>query len=200
MKVDERIAKLICELEYKIGNQTFNPNSYDEWTGYGREYKYPVTYCASEKDIINKKNIKTECLESIPPKCVRTMKYIFGSNHLYIGNGIVDVLEHLEAHYGIDFNQLEEQRYQKKLGIMQEMEYAIKNGLCVALLQGSYLVGVEIPEGEYVLINETDYIMEADIYYQNRFLDKIFTSNKEVSIKLKAGETLKVVSKMKIRK
>ena len=33
MIVDENIAELICALEYKIGNQTYNPNSYNGWTG-----------------------------------------------------------------------------------------------------------------------------------------------------------------------
>ena len=141
MIVDERIAKLICELECKIGEQTYNPNSYDEWAGKGREYKYPVSYCASENDMMKKKLSKAECLESISPKCVKTMQYIFGSNQLYIGNGIIEVLEYLEAHYGLDFNALEEQRIQKILGIRQEIEYSSENNLCVELLQDSYTIG-----------------------------------------------------------
>ena len=32
-----------------------------------------------------------------------------GSNHLYIGDGIVKVLEFLEDRYNIDFNQLEDE-------------------------------------------------------------------------------------------
>ena len=33
MVVDKSIADLICTLEYKIGKQTYNPNSYNGWTG-----------------------------------------------------------------------------------------------------------------------------------------------------------------------
>ena len=35
------------------------------------------------------------------------MKYKFGSNELYIGKGIIGILEYLEKRYGLDFNQLE---------------------------------------------------------------------------------------------
>ena len=34
------------------------------------------------------------------------MKYKFGSNHLYIGEAIVNALEYLERQYGLDFNEL----------------------------------------------------------------------------------------------
>ncbi len=35
------------------------------------------------------------------------MKYRFGSNELYIGKGLIKVLEFLEERYGVDFHQLE---------------------------------------------------------------------------------------------
>ena len=41
------------------------------------------------------------------PKEVETIKYKFGSNHLYIGLGLIKVLEYLEERYSLDFNELE---------------------------------------------------------------------------------------------
>ena len=35
------------------------------------------------------------------------LKYKFSSNELYIGKGIIGILEYLEKRYGSDFNQLE---------------------------------------------------------------------------------------------
>lgn len=36
------------------------------------------------------------------------MKYVFGSNHLFIGKGIYNILNELEKRYGLDFNKEEE--------------------------------------------------------------------------------------------
>ena len=90
MIIDKNISELICILEYKIGNQTYNPNSYNGWTGEeGCGFKYPVNYCKNKEDMENHKLTKTKSLiDSIDPECIGTMKYAFGSNHLYIGDGI----------------------------------------------------------------------------------------------------------------
>lgn len=37
------------------------------------------------------------------------MKYVFGSNHLFIGKGIYNILSELEKMYGLDFNKMEEE-------------------------------------------------------------------------------------------
>lgn len=201
MKVDERIARLICELEYKIGNQTYNPNSYNGWTGEeGQEFKYPVNYCASKKDLNDRVLTKTKRIESIPPECIGTMKYKFGSNHLYIGDGIVKVLEYLESVYGLDFNELEELRFQRKLENMQIMHGELEKGELVEINQGRYVVGVDIPEGEFVLINETDRYMMVYVYYKNgNEKNHIFTRDKEATVKLKKGETFHVLSTVKMK-
>ena len=108
MIIDENIAKLICALEYKIGNQTHNPNSYNGWTGEeGCSFKYPVNYCRNKDDLAEHRLTKTKSpIYGIDPECIRTMKYAFGSNHLYIGEGIVAMLKYLEEIYDIDFNKL----------------------------------------------------------------------------------------------
>ena len=46
--------------------------------------------------------------DKISPDSITYMKYKFGSNELYIGKGIIGILEYLEKRYGLDFNQLEE--------------------------------------------------------------------------------------------
>lgn len=41
---------------------------------------------------------------------IGTVRYKFGSNHLYIGEAIIKALEHLEGKYGLDFNELTKQK------------------------------------------------------------------------------------------
>lgn len=106
MKLNKKIIDLICELEYKIGRNCYNPNSYDGWTGdEGCSYRYPV--CYSDEDGTE---YRSKYNPDVTKKNVHTLKYKFGSNHLYIGKGIIDVLEFLEERYGLDFNELEKQR------------------------------------------------------------------------------------------
>ena len=69
MKNTQNIASLIAQLEYEVGRECYNPNSYDG----------------------------------------HTMKYVFGSNHLFIGKGIYNILNELEKRYGLDFNKMEEE-------------------------------------------------------------------------------------------
>ena len=101
MVVDKSIADLICTLEYKIGKQTYNPNSYNGWTGEeGCGFKYPVNYCRNTEDLEAHRLTKTKSrIDYLAPECVGTMKYAFGSNHLYIGDGLVEVLKYLEEIY-----------------------------------------------------------------------------------------------------
>lgn len=48
-------------------------------------------------------------ITSISPSEVHTMKYVFGSNHLFIGEGIYNILNELEKRYGLDFDKMEEE-------------------------------------------------------------------------------------------
>lgn len=108
MYLDENIAQLIFDIEYEIGSECYNPNSYNGWTGEeGCAYRYPVKIYDDEFDglAIHKGRIYDNCADNI-----NTMKYTFGSNHLFIGNAIINVLNMLEDRYGIDFNELEDER------------------------------------------------------------------------------------------
>ena len=110
MMLDDKTAKLICELEYCIGKECYNPNAYDGWTGdEGCEFRYPVYFRENEKDgeLTRTKGVISEWYPDVGVDSVKTMKYKFGSNHLFIGLGIKNLLEALEKRYGIDFNELE---------------------------------------------------------------------------------------------
>lgn len=109
MKIDKKIAKVICDLEFQIGSECFNPNSYDGWNDVeGCEFRYPVFINTSEKD---DSEIKIRSIaDAVKPDYVKSLKYKFGANHLFIGLGIINVLKYLEKRYGIDFNELEENR------------------------------------------------------------------------------------------
>lgn len=103
MKLTKATTELICELEYLIGNECYNPNSYNGYTmEEGCEFRYPVHYENKEGD-----DTKTYSqIKDIDKSKINTIRYKFGSNHLYIGLAIKEVLERLESKYGLDFNEL----------------------------------------------------------------------------------------------
>lgn len=104
MKLTKKTINLICELEAIIGDECYNPNSYDGWTlEEGCAYRYPVTY--DDKDGTEHK-AKYNLKESINKDNLHTMRYKFGSNNLFIGNAVVKLLERLEQKYDLDFNDL----------------------------------------------------------------------------------------------
>ena len=104
MKNTQNIALLIAQLEYEIGKECYNPNSYDGYTGIeGLGYRYPVNVYQNN-DMRRYRGV----ISGLTPSEVHTMKYVFGSNHLFVGKGLYNVLSVLEKRYGIDFNELEE--------------------------------------------------------------------------------------------
>jgi len=108
MKIDKNIAMLIAELEYEIGKQCYNPNSYDGYTGItGSCFRYPV--CIIDKDDDKQVIYKTHRkLEDLQPEQIDNLVYRFGSNYLYIGQALIKILESLEEKYSLDFNSLGE--------------------------------------------------------------------------------------------
>ena len=103
MKLTKATTELICELEQIIGSQTYNPNSLNGYTlEEGLEYRYPVWYENKEGN-----DTKTSGrITNIDKSKIGTIRYKFGSNHLYIGAAIIDALQYLERKYGVDFNEL----------------------------------------------------------------------------------------------
>lgn len=109
MKITKEIAELVFDLEYIIGNSCYNPNSYDGYTGEeGCEFRYPV-YAFRSMDDEELRKFRGRII-GIPGEQIETVKYKFGSNHLFIGTAILDILDTLEERYGISFDELEEKR------------------------------------------------------------------------------------------
>ena len=112
MRNNKRLANLIFELEYIIGSECYNPNSYDGYTGEeGREFRYPVygLYDDNDKELTKFRGK----VFGIPYNKINILKYKFGSNHLFIGIGLIHILQFLEKRYNINFDQLEYE-YQNK--------------------------------------------------------------------------------------
>ena len=69
MKNTQNIASLIAQLEYEVGRECYNPNSYDGYTGIeGLGYRYPVKVYQNE-DMRTYRGLIT----SISPSEVHTM-------------------------------------------------------------------------------------------------------------------------------
>ncbi len=112
MELTKEICKIIAELEYLIGSECYNPNSYDGYNDIeGCKFRYPINIRSGERRYIKiKSNINKSPLidrNSIDKDSILHMKYKFGSNELRIGSGLIKVLNYLEERYGIDFEELE---------------------------------------------------------------------------------------------
>ncbi len=117
MILTNEIANLICDLEFIIGGKCHNSKSYNSWTGVeGLTYRYPATLqrVGSSDEIKADSRVQYAIYEEVTPEIVKSIRYKMGANHLYIGNGLIDVLNELEKRYNIDFNLLEEE-YQRKI-------------------------------------------------------------------------------------
>lgn len=115
MKLDESMCDVIAELEYQIGSECYNPNSYDGWNDIeGCDFRYPINVPNEDGEYIKIRGKINDSYslgkENITPDAISYMKYRFGSNELFIGRGIVNLLNYLEERYGIDFNELERSR------------------------------------------------------------------------------------------
>ena len=107
MKLTKATTDLICRLERIIGDECYNPNSYDGWTlEEGKDFRYPVTYTDRE----GKEQKTRYTVKDVDKKSLNTMHYKFGSNNLFIGIGLQNVLEYLENQYDLDFNELTKQK------------------------------------------------------------------------------------------
>lgn len=112
MKLDKKMCALIADLEFIIGSECYNPNSYDGWNDIeGCDFRYPVNVPNGEGNYTKiRMNISHSSLideKDITPNAIAYMKYKFGANELFIGQGIIKLLKNLEKRYNIDFNELE---------------------------------------------------------------------------------------------
>lgn len=118
MVLDDLMCKVIADLEYCIGSECYNPHSYDGWNDIeGCEFRYPVNVPVVDETgeatfvKVRRKINGTFLLkpEDITPNAMTYMKYKFGSNELFVGMGIRNILDYLEERYNLDFHALEEQ-------------------------------------------------------------------------------------------
>ena len=142
MEINETMLNVICKIENIIVRATYN-ESYDD--GEGCYFRYPVEYyinqkCEREGNLTKARGL----VEIIDPDYLETMRYKFGSNQLNIGIAIKDVLAFLEKRYQLDFNSLE-------LTYKNMRKEAMENGTDVFFEPGKYIVGVDIPEGKYIV-------------------------------------------------
>ena len=115
MKLTKGICKLIGDLEYMIGSECYNPSSYDGWNDVeGCDFRYPVNVPNGDGEYQKvKRNINESSLidsKDINKDTIPYIKYKFGANELYIGRGLINVLNYLEQKYDIDFNALEKKK------------------------------------------------------------------------------------------
>ncbi len=193
MIVDSDIANVICEIEYRISRHTYNPSSYNGWTGeVGCDYVYPVKYCKNQIDLKRRKISSSRHVESIDPQCINTMKLTFGANHLYVGDGIVDALKYLEERYHIDFNKLEAKRIKRVQKSYEKMKLKLDAGKIVRIKPGSYIVGVDIPVGQCIMWTSKSYYFDIIITDDKR--RRVFPMNQEGERKIELVEGYKISS------
>lgn len=118
MELNKKMCSVLADLEQLIGSECYNPNSYDGWNDVeGCEFRYPINIRnKSGKFVKVRSNINTSNLinkDDITLDSIKYMKYRFGSNELFIGLGLINVLEYLEDRYGLNFNDLEQQQNEK---------------------------------------------------------------------------------------
>lgn len=103
MKLNKKSIALICELEKIIGDECYNPNSYDGWADrQGCAFRYPVTF---DDENGNERKSWFQ-IQDLSKDNLNSVHYKFGSNHLYIGSAIYNILQRLEQKYGISFDEL----------------------------------------------------------------------------------------------
>lgn len=100
-------------------------------------------------------------IRELDPEYIQTMKYKFGSNHLYIGDGIVDALKFLEEKYDINFNELEQKKIDKRKQELAKINKKLENGETVIIDSGLKIVGIDIPVGKFKIETTSE---SSDIY------------------------------------
>lgn len=112
MELNKKMCFVIADLEYEIGLNCYNPNSYDGWNDVeGCEFRYPINIRNQNDEFVKvRSNINNSTLidkDEITSEAIKYMKYKLGANELFIGLGIINVLKYLENRYNLDFNELE---------------------------------------------------------------------------------------------
>lgn len=117
MKLIKSMLELISEIECLIGSSCYNSRTYTGWDErMGRSIRYPITYDADlmGETVEMRSNWDIEHIDFFDISRLKTVRYKFGANELYIGSAVLRVLDLLERRYGLDFNKLEREYREKK--------------------------------------------------------------------------------------
>lgn len=119
-------------------------------------------------------------------------------------DGLVEVLKYLEEIYNIDFNELEQKRIQKRKIGLKKMEKEINQGKIIRVEPGTKVVGLDIPEGKFNIINLKEgysSYLSVEIYNAGGTLIKdIFTSDTQMKIELEDGYHMKSYDSYSLKK
>lgn len=100
------LKDVIRDLEYIVSSKCNNIQYTNKISGSGgRQYRYPVNYFKEGKKYICRGKISVN--DPSAEQEIKSMRYEFGSNHLYIGKAIVEILDYLKDRYDLDFYDLE---------------------------------------------------------------------------------------------
>ncbi|EWM53386.1 hypothetical protein [Ruminococcus flavefaciens] len=83
-------SKLVRKLEKIIAQNCYNT----KFEG-GKFYRYPVHYKKNGTHYIAKG------IADVPYESIKTMYYEFGTNRLYIGNALLEIISFLEEAFGV---------------------------------------------------------------------------------------------------
>lgn len=151
MEMNLDMCKLVCELEYLIGKECYNPHSYDGWNDIqGCCFRYPVHIKLKIGENIKDVRLRCNLNEShgfvdpekdFNPNVINNLKYSFGANEMYIGAGIQNILNYLEERYSLNFNKLKKNtktltkiNYITLCQILQKKEMYILFYICFLLI------------------------------------------------------------------
>ena len=103
MNITKETAQFVSDLESIIGSNCYNSKSYNGYTGeYGAHFRYPVKYPNINGELTKTRGVK----DDLDLNKVSQMRYCFGANELFIGEGIIDLLNELEQRFDISFEEL----------------------------------------------------------------------------------------------
>ena len=201
MKVDKNTLELISRLEYIIGSQASNKNTSKGSKGKkGSRFRYTVSYRNNKSDkTLN--SIKDE-LENLSKQQISTIEYVFGTNHLFIGDGILGILDELEKRYDIDFNKLEKERTQKRKESMMKMHRVFLKESELEIDAGRYECELDIKAGKYRITSDEKAVVTILRSDKSKLKDDNITlkNNSEKKIVLEKGDILKTSEMILIKR
>ncbi len=180
MNIDKNTLELIYTLEYIIGSQCQNTKAIKSKKG--DFFRFPLSHRQNKKCKTFTK--EKEELKELSEQQLRDARYEFGANQLYIGKGIIEVLEELENRYDLDFIELEKERTKRRKSFMKELEKEIAKELEAEIDAGKYECGLDIQEGKYVITSDEKAIINIKRSEKSK--------RKDVDIELNSNSIKKV--------